>query len=97
MKSKIKINDQLDLFLTYNNLDYKVINKMKTELDYKTINNPPKVVKSNVAIASAITAYARIYMSNFKNNKTPTVCPTQKLLCLFFLYAARQRRHRSLI
>ena len=39
VKSKISINDRLDLFLTYNNLDFSIINKMRTELDYKTICN----------------------------------------------------------
>ena len=54
------------------------------------------VNKNNISVNVAIDLskdLVNYYISkdynnnNFKNNKTPTVCPTQKLLCLIFLYA----------
>jgi hypothetical protein len=47
------------------NLDYNLINKIKDELDIELLTNFRKV-KSNVAIAAAVTSYARIEMMKLK-------------------------------
>jgi hypothetical protein len=47
------------------NLNWDVINKLNIKLD-ANIDNIDKTVKTNVAIASAITSYARIEMNTFK-------------------------------
>lgn len=47
------------------NLDYNLINEIKDELDIELLTNFRKV-KSNVAIAAAVTSYARIEMMKLK-------------------------------
>lgn len=62
IKSVLEVNDKILTLL---------INSDKINIKNKTQFNLPDMrksnVKSNVAIASAVTAYARIYMSQFKN------------------------------
>lgn len=66
VKSIIKINKDLNIFLTYSNVDYKMIKAANAELNINMLVQPKQFIKSNVAIASAITAYARIQMMKFK-------------------------------
>lgn len=66
VKNIIQINDNLKLFLIYSNLDYDLINKLKVNLNLELLKQKREVVKSNVAIASAITSYARIEMMKYK-------------------------------
>jgi hypothetical protein len=66
VKSIITVSENLKLFLIYQNLDFDIINKLNTDLNVKYFDNSFKIVKSNVAIASAITAYARIVMMKYK-------------------------------
>ena len=47
------------------NLDYDLINEIKDELGVELVTNFRKV-KSNVAIAAAVTSYARIEMMKLK-------------------------------
>jgi DNA polymerase type B, organellar and viral len=63
--SEIKINENISTILMSSNLDYDLINEIKgkTELDLITSF---RIVKSNVAIAAAVTAYARIEMLKYK-------------------------------
>jgi DNA polymerase type B, organellar and viral len=63
--SEIKINDQISTILMGVNLDYDLINEIKEEMDLELITNFRKV-KSNVAIAAAVTSYARIEMMKYK-------------------------------
>lgn len=66
VKNIIQIKEDLELFLLHQNLDYTLINKLNIELNLKLLNSMDSVVKSNVAIASAVTAYGRIHMMKFK-------------------------------
>nr|YP_010165715.1 hypothetical protein K8L25_mgp05 [Lactarius trivialis]QRN74287.1 hypothetical protein [Lactarius trivialis] len=63
--SEIDVNEQISTLLMSSNLDYDLINEIKdyTQLDLMTSF---RKVKSNVAIAAAVTAYARIEMIQYK-------------------------------
>lgn len=63
--SEIKINENITTILTSSNLDFNLINEIK---DYTNLNltSSFRNVKSNVAIASAVTSYARISMMELK-------------------------------
>lgn len=65
IKSIIQINKDTYTILFYNNLNYDLISNINTNLniDVKNSYNP---IKANVAVASAVTAYARIHMVPFK-------------------------------
>lgn len=67
IKSIIDINEKLKILLTYQNLDYKLIKKLNIDLSLRLIPPITSIVKSNVAIASAITSYARIEMMKYKS------------------------------
>lgn len=64
-KSIIRINDNLELLLVYNNLDNDIIKDLNLDLSLNLFNHT-SLVKSNVAIASAITSYSRIEMMKYK-------------------------------
>lgn len=77
VKTIIEINDEISTVLIIKNLDFDVLNELKTNQltnDNTLIIKQNEVkfkseysnVKSNVAIASAVTAYARIHMIKFK-------------------------------
>lgn len=65
IKSLIKINEQISTLLLHSNINKDLINELNTKLNLDLISNF-KLVKSNVAIASAVTSYARIHMIPFK-------------------------------
>jgi len=67
VKNYMQITDNLATLLVYQNLDWDTIKELKTTFDTGIVNKSYDV-KSNVAIAAAVTAYARIHMSQFKNN-----------------------------
>jgi len=56
IKTLIELNDDLILALIHYNLDYNLINKLKVELSPDFYNHIQQLIKSNIAIASAITA-----------------------------------------
>ena len=66
VKTVIEINDEIDILLTYGNIDFNLIKKLNVELNTELIQQVFTPVKSNVAIASAITSYARIEMMKYK-------------------------------
>jgi len=70
-------NDELDKYVKNGNLlDYDKLenNKYLIEINKKsTIDNFKNRVNISVPIAAAITAYSRIYMSEFKNNPNFTL------------------------
>nr|YP_010991012.1 DNA polymerase [Pappia fissilis]WOX61285.1 DNA polymerase [Pappia fissilis] len=84
VKNIIKIDDEKSVLLTVQNLDNDIIKELnstiETELTTKFVD-----VKNNVAIASAVTSYARIHMIPFKNNDeicytdTDSIFTTKKL------------------
>lgn len=63
--SQIRINNEISTILMSSNLDYNIINEIKNETKLDLLTNF-KVIKSNVAIAAAVTAYARIEMAELK-------------------------------
>jgi DNA polymerase type B, organellar and viral len=67
VKSIIEIDDNLSTVLIIDNIDNDIINKLNIEVDREYVSKF-KLVKNNVAISSAVTAYARIHMMDFKLN-----------------------------
>jgi hypothetical protein len=65
VKTISEINDQYSTVLAYTNINYKILDKLNNEL-HSNIENFHSPIKSNVAIAAAVTAYARIVMIPFK-------------------------------
>jgi|SRR5277367_879005 hypothetical protein len=65
IKSIIPINDRIIALLMYKNINEDIIDKLNTELDMN-LSNYQYLVNANVAIASAVTSYARIQMIPFK-------------------------------
>ena len=65
IKSILEVNDKICTILVHNNLDLKIIKKLNLFFNTE-FNNTSSEVKSNVAIASAVTSYARIHMIKFK-------------------------------
>lgn len=66
VKSIVNVNEKLNIFLIHSNVDFQLIKDSNTELNINMLVQPRQLIKSNVAIASAITAYARIEMMKFK-------------------------------
>jgi hypothetical protein len=65
VKSTIDINEKITTILIHNNLHPKIINELNSEFKTHFINNLT-MVKSNVAIAGAVTSYAQIHMIKIK-------------------------------
>ena len=63
--SEIKINDNISTLLMSSNLDYDLINEIKSETKFNLLTNF-RSIKSHVGIAAAVTAYARIEMMKYK-------------------------------
>ena len=66
VKSVVNLNENITIFIVHSNVDFKLIKQANVELSIEMLQQPRKFVKSNVAIASAITAYARIEMIKYK-------------------------------
>lgn len=65
IKTIIPINNEIVALLKHKNINDDLIKELNSELDMQ-INNGHYLVKANVAIASAVTSYARIHMIPFK-------------------------------
>jgi hypothetical protein len=65
IKTIIPINNEISTLLLIKNVDSNLIKELNNTCLIK-INNIQKSIKTNVAIASAITSYARIHMINLK-------------------------------
>lgn len=65
IKSMIPVNPDTMTLLLYNYLDDQILSKVNDKLPINVTSNYA-FVKSNVGIASAVTAYARIHMTPFK-------------------------------
>jgi len=65
VKSIMNVNKDYSTVLSYSNINYKLLNFLNNEL-HNNIENFNTPIKSNVAIAAAVTAYARIIMIPFK-------------------------------
>jgi len=64
VKSLTPINDDYTTVLTYSNINYSMLEKLQNQ--FKSIGSDQHHIMSNVAIASAVTAYARIVMIPYK-------------------------------
>lgn len=65
IKTIIPINDEIVALLMHKNISDDLIEELNYELD-TNLSNYQYLVKANVAIASAVTSYARIHMIDFK-------------------------------
>lgn len=69
IENVIEVNDEILVLLIKSNLDSEFVKKLNATLITKNkFKCNQTIVRSNVAIASAVTAYARIHMIPFKNN-----------------------------
>ena len=66
VKSIMNVNDKTKIFLTHDNISFDLIKHTNMELNIRLLQQPTQIIKSNVAIASAVTAYARIEMMKYK-------------------------------
>ena len=64
VKSITPINVDYTTVLTYSNINYSMLEKLNNQ--FKSIGSDQHHIMSNVAIASAVTAYARIVMIPYK-------------------------------
>ena len=84
IKTIIPINDEIVTLLMHSNIKDDLTKELNSELELN-LNNHYSLVKANVAIASAVTAYARIHMIPFKidgfcvYSDTDSVFTTKKL------------------
>lgn len=67
VKNWIEINKNLKLFLVHTNIDFDLIHSSNEVLGIDLLMQSSQKVNSNVAIAAAITAYARIVLMKYKN------------------------------
>jgi hypothetical protein len=65
VKNIIQINDEISTLLIINNIEADIITKLNLKLETNLKNNF-SVIKNNVAIAAAVTSYARIHMMKYK-------------------------------
>lgn len=64
VKSITPINADYTTVLTYSNINYTMLKNLKNQ--FHSIGSDQNYIMSNVAIATAVTAYARIAMIPFK-------------------------------
>jgi hypothetical protein len=67
IKTIIPINDKIITLLMHKNINDNIIDKLNCELEMN-LTNYQYLVNANVALASAVTSYARIHMIPFKIN-----------------------------
>ena len=83
VRSVMPIDEYRSTILIEGNISKQIANKL--EMSEEVFNSFEYPVKANVAIASAITSYARIHMSHFKQNQfimytdTDSIITTQPL------------------
>jgi hypothetical protein len=65
IKTIIRINNEISTILLHCNLNQELINELNSKFELN-IKSSFKNVKTNVSIAAAVTAYARIHMIPFK-------------------------------
>jgi hypothetical protein len=81
IKTIININEKVSTILTKVNININIITELNSELDIK-LNTGFKPVKSNVAIAAAVTSYARIHMNPYKLLPGTAYTDTDSILTL---------------
>ena len=81
VKAIININENYSTVLSYSNINYKILSKLNNELN-NNIENFHSPIKSNVAIAAAVTAYARIQMIPYKLDPNTLYTDTDSIFTL---------------
>jgi hypothetical protein len=79
VKSWIEINDEIGVVLLHNNINKNVLKSLNIELN-TNLSSDYQFVKSNVALAAAVTAYARIHMRKYKLNYNILYTDTDSIL-----------------
>jgi hypothetical protein len=80
VKSLNPINNDYTTVLTYSNINYTMLEKLNNQ--FKSISSDQHHVMSNVAIASAVTAYARITMIPYKIDPNTLYTDTDSIFTL---------------
>jgi hypothetical protein len=83
IKSIIKINDEVSTILISCNINQNIINKINSNFELKLSSNF-KLVRTNVAISAAVTAYARVHMIPYKLLPGTVYTDTDSILLLMF-------------
>lgn len=66
IKSINQINNEYSTVLSYSNINHELLMKLNNEFHHVNIKDLTSPIKSNVAIAAAVTSYARIHMIPYK-------------------------------
>jgi hypothetical protein len=82
IKSIITINDEISTLLLIKNINHDIIKEINKELDVNIEKNFNLPVKSNVAIASAITSYSRILIMKYKLDNSTAYTDTDSISTL---------------
>jgi hypothetical protein len=80
VKSITPINDNYTTVLTYSNINYTMLEKLQNQ--FKSIGSDQHYIMSNVAIASAVTAYARMVMIPYKIDPNTLYTDTDSIFTL---------------
>jgi hypothetical protein len=80
VKSITPINEDYTTVLTYSNINYTMLEKLQNE--FQAIGSDQHYIMSNVAIASAVTAYARMVMIPFKIDPNTLYTDTDSIFTL---------------
>jgi hypothetical protein len=82
VKSINQINDDYSTVLSYSNINHKLLNQLNNEIHHVSLKELTSPIKSNVAIAAAVTAYVRIHMIPFKMDPNTLYTDTDSIFTL---------------
>jgi DNA polymerase type B, organellar and viral len=82
VKSINKINEQYSTVLSYSNINHKLLSQLNNHISHISLKELNSPIKSNVAIAAAVTAYARIHMIPFKIDPNTLYTDTDSMFTL---------------
>jgi hypothetical protein len=82
IKSINQINKEYSTVLSYSNINHKLLTQLNNELQHINLKDSISSIKSNVAIAVAVTAYARIHMIPFKLDPNTLYTDTDSIFTL---------------
>ena len=82
VKSINKINDNYSTVLSYSNINHKLLSQLNNEIHHVSLKDLTSPIKSNVAIAAAVTSYARIHMIPFKIDPNTLYTDTDSIFTL---------------
>ena len=82
VKSINKINEKYSTVLSYSNINHKLLSQLNNEIHHVSLKDVISPIKSNVAIAAAVTSYARIHMIPFKIGPNTLYTDTDSIFTL---------------